>query len=180
MSDGASKLRVVSHFPGRLRVRAEAFRRDAQLARDVVEQLEASTGVTRAESSPTTGSLLVLYDPRARSLDELLDQIVQAAELDGVATDPTAAEILAQPEPGARIHDAFGSLNSALRVATNNKLDLKTTYPIALAAGGVALLVRGPRGIPQWYDMMIWGFNAFMSLNRPHSPVAEVPHEDDE
>ena len=180
MSVGASKLRVVAHFPGRLRVRADRFRTDAECAREVRELLEASTGVTRVEVSPTTGSLLVLYDPRARSLDELLEQIIHIAELEGIATEATAAELLAQPEPGAHIHAAFGSLNDALRVASGNALDLKVTFPIALASGGVALLLRGPRGLPQWYDMMIWGFNAFMALNRPHAPVSEVPREDDE
>lgn len=172
MTDPASRVRVVSHYPGRLRVRAERFRRDPGLLAEVAEAIEASTGVTRVEVSTLTGSLLVVYEPRARGLEDLLDEIVQLGAFDGLETDPTAAEILSRPAPGTRVRDGFGALDDALRVATGNTLDLKLAMPMAFGVAGLTMLARGKRTMPQWYDLMIWGVNTFIALNRPGADVS--------
>ena len=54
------RLRLVSHFPGRLRVRAEMFRVMPEVADEVVARLRQEPAVTGTESSAVTGSLLVL------------------------------------------------------------------------------------------------------------------------
>jgi copper chaperone CopZ len=172
MTDPASRVRVVSHYPGRLRVRAERFRRDPPLLAEVAEALEASTGVMRVEVSTLTGSVLVAYEPRARGLEDLLDEIMQLGGFDGLETDPTAAEILSRPSPGTRVRDGVGALDDALRVATGNVLDLKLALPMAFGVAGVAMFARGKRTMPQWYDLMIWGVNTFLAVNRPGSGSA--------
>ena len=89
MSDAPirDRLRLVSHFPGRLRVRAEMFRVMPEVADEVVARLRQEPAVTGTETSPITGSLLVLYDPGALQLPRLVQLIVRTGRLGGLEVD---------------------------------------------------------------------------------------------
>ena len=56
-------LDLVHHLPGRLRLRSAALKRNAHAIEYQRRQLAEITGVTSVEANPSTGSLLLKYDP---------------------------------------------------------------------------------------------------------------------
>jgi hypothetical protein len=170
---GRDRLQIVSHFPGRLRVRAEMFRFLPDVADEVVERLSGEPGVSEARVSRVTGSLLVLYTPRALEVPRLVQIVVRAAGLRGIEVD--ASEDWTQDAPqGVRVRQRLGAYNEALQSATRGKLDLRTSLPGALVATGAALFVAGRRRVPEWYDLLFWAFVTFSNLN----PPARASHGD--
>jgi hypothetical protein len=157
-------LRLVSHFPGRLRVRAESFRANTETADVVAERVAAEPGVQSVTPSRVTGSLLILYEPRELQLPRIVQVIVGAGGLRGLAFD-AVDETPGSPTQGARIRSFFGGMNDALRGVTQGNVDLRAAVPGSLAAGGLAMLLFGRRIGPAWYDMLFWSFVTFSNLN---------------
>jgi hypothetical protein len=157
------ELRIVSHFPGRLRVRAETFRVLPEVAEEVARRLAEEPGVELVKTSPVTGSLVVTYDPRALQLPRLVQILVRIAGLHGLEVDtrhdPNA------PEDGTRLRQALDLLNRSVRGKSGGRLDLKVALPGTLGSIGVAMLLGGKRRIPEWYDLVFWSFVTFCNLN---------------
>ena len=166
MSDG--RLRIVSHFPGRLRVRSPRFR-DAALADDVVAKLRESDGVHAVTATPFTGSVLVEYDARQVQLPWLVQLVVKLGGLDGIEVDSDGKPIRPQ---GPIVRGALDRVNSALLDATRGRIDSKTAVPGLLAGLGLYALVFGRRRLPEWYDLLFWSFTAFVNLNPPAAASA--------
>jgi len=158
------RLRLVSHFPGRLRVRAETFRVLPEVANEVVEKLGAEPGVSEVKVSPITGSLVVSYDPRELQLPRLIQLLVRFGGLHGIEVDAQADWTKAPPH-GDSVREAFGKLNESIRETTKGKLDLKVAVPGALVALGASALLRGRFVMPMWYDFFFWSFVTFQNLN---------------
>jgi hypothetical protein len=157
------RLRLVSHFPGRLRVRAEMFRALPDVADEVVARLEEEEAVTDVKASRLTGSLLVTYDPAGLQLPRLVQIIVRTGRLAGVEVDVTEDWKTREP-PGARVRGTFGRINERVREVTGGRLDGRAAIPAALLMGGVTLLLRGPRA-PNWWDLTWWAYSTFHNMN---------------
>jgi hypothetical protein len=169
------RLRLVSHFPGRLRVRAETFRVLPEVADEVAKQIAEEPGVREVKTSSVTGSMLVTYEPRELQLPRLVQLLVSAGGLRGIEVD-AAADWSKAPAQGTRVREVMGALNDALKDASRGKVDMRVAVPGALVAGGVALLLAGRRLMPAWYDMFFWAFVTFSNLN-PRS--GDDAHADD-
>jgi hypothetical protein len=156
----------VSHFPGRLRVRAEKFRVLPEVADEVAARVAAEPGVREVKTSRVTGSLLVLYEPRELQLPRLVQLLVRAGSLAGIEVDSNG-DWMGQPSQGARVRETLGGFNQALRTLTSGRVDLRSAVPGTLAATGAALFLAGRRRIPEWYDLLFWAFVTFSNLNRP-------------
>jgi hypothetical protein len=165
------RLELVSHFAGRLRVRADTFRVLPEVGSAVATELGALDGVTECTTSPITGSVLVHYDPARVQLPHLVATIVRTGGLHGLAlvTPPDDAA----PSPGDRVRRALGELDRRTRVASNGRLDLRTAIPAALTGTGLAMLLGGRRRIPEWYDLLFWGFVTFCNVNPKASPTPD-------
>ncbi len=156
-----SDLKIVSHFPGRLRVRAKAFR-EAARADDLVAQLREEAGVSSATATPLTGSVLVEYDAKTVQLPWLVQLIVRLGGLAGVAADHHGGE----PRfTGPAIREALDRWNGAVVGATRGRLDARVAVPTTLAGLGVLTLLFGRRRLPEWYDLIFWSFVTFQNLN---------------
>lgn len=154
-------LKIVSHFPGRLRVRAAAFR-DPALGAEVADQLRAETGVTSATAIAKTGSLLVLYQAQEVQLPWLVQLIVRLGKLDGLETDHDGGPL----RPGGPvIRHALERWNGALVAASRGRIDARTAVPSTMLGLGLLKLVFGNRRLPEWYDLMFWSFVTFQNLN---------------
>ena len=164
MSTRRDRLRLVSHFPGRLRVRAEAFRLLPEVAADVAERVGGELGVLAVQAFPRTGSLLVQYEPREIELRRLIDVLVVAGGLRGIEVD-VREDWVSRPAQGARVRGAIGAWNRSLRAVTEGKVDLRTALPGTLVAAGAAMFLAGRRRVPEWYDLMFWAFVTFSNLN---------------
>ena len=173
------RLRIVSHYPGRLRVRAETFRVLPEVGEQVVQRIAGEPGVSEATTSAVTGSLLVTYDPRQLQLPRLIGLLVRAGGLHGVEIEP--------PDPsekpsrgGDRIRHAADRVNQALRAASSGRLDANIALPASLFATGLFVLLtrRGPR-VPGWYDLVFWGLMTFLNLNPRSDAEKDEPSERD-
>jgi hypothetical protein len=159
------RLRLVSHFPGRLRVRAEMFRVMPEIADEVAMRLREEPAVIGTETSRVTGSLLVTYDPDALQLPRLVQLIVRTGRLGGLEVDASGDWTQREP-PGERVRLAMERLNARLREATGGRLDGRVAVPGALLAGGLALLFRAPV-VPNWWDLTFWAYSTFHNMNPP-------------
>jgi hypothetical protein len=164
----AGRLTIASHFPGRLRVRAGAFR-DGAFGAEIAERLDKEPGVTSVEAVQKTGSLLVTYDAHQLQLPTLVQAIVKLAGLDGVEVDHDGK--LIQPS-GPAVRNTFDRWNRALMEASRGHVDAKVAMPGVLASLGVLKLLFGNRRLPEWYDLMFWSFTAFINLNPPEMVIA--------
>jgi hypothetical protein len=159
-------LRVVYHFPGRLRVRADRLREEPEVARAVGARLDEQDGVRDHHVSPLTGSLLVHYDAHEVQLPHLVHAIVDAGGFSGVQVDFSSADLPAEPA-GVKVRKALDRFNTKIRTASRNGVDLRTAAPGTLAGMGVFALVFGRRLMPNWYDLLFWSFVTFVNLNPP-------------
>ena len=60
---------------GRLRVKVSTVKGSPQKAREVEHRLGMCEGITQITANPTTGSVLVLYDPQHLSQETILEQL---------------------------------------------------------------------------------------------------------
>lgn len=164
----ADLLRIASHIPGRLRVRAEKLR-DEGAAAEIAQRIGAEPGVTSVTASTVTGSLLVLYDPARIQLDRLLPALVAAGELGGIALDEEPPR---EGTPGARLRCALRELDARACQAMKGRLDIRTCVPAVFLLAGLGRFAGGPRIVPKWYELAFWSFVTFINLN-PREQAAE-------
>jgi hypothetical protein len=161
-------LEIVSHCPGRLRVRAETFRVLPDVGEAVSQQLGTIDGVIDAQASAVTGSVLVRYEPAKVELPRLVALIVRLGGLHGLLLE-VADDFESKPPPGAHVRRVLDALDRRVRRASAGRLDLRVAVPAALAGTGLAIFLGGRRRVPEWYDLLFWGFVAFCNMN-PRAP----------
>jgi hypothetical protein len=173
VTDGhpGDRLRLVSHFPGRLRVRADSFRTSPEVVEEVEARLREEPAIISTQASKLTGSLLVLYNPAALQLPKLVQLIVLAGGLSGLEFD-AANDWADRPPAGERIRSAIGSFNEAVREVTGGKMDGRVAVPAALLAGGLTMLFRRPL-LPNWFDLTFWAYTTFNNMNPAKAPKRE-------
>ena len=172
-------LQLIAHFAGRLRVRAETFRVLPEVGDEVVGELLAQQGVTAASASPVTGSILVTYDAAVVQLPRLVAVIVRTGGLHGISL-ATPAGWDERPSGGSRVRSKLAALNGQLQRKTRGAVDLKVAVPAALTGTGLLMLLAGRRRVPEWYDLLFWGFVTFSNLNPPAtSPATPRAANDD-
>jgi hypothetical protein len=161
-------LRIASHVPGRIRVRAEKFVGQGATS-EIVNRIGVEPGVMSVTASEVTGSLLIHYDPEQITLDRLLPMLLAAGSLDGVALD---AEEARAGSPGARLRHAFRRMDARACEAMNGRLDIRTCVPAAFLIAGLGKFAAGNRIMPRWYELAFWSFVTFINLNpREHHPA---------
>src|SRR5262249_35813772 len=90
MNDEDDKLQLVSHFPGRLRVRARRFHEQPEIAEAAAGRLRKERGVVSATASALTGSILIVYDHRTVQIDTLIAVLLSVSGHSSVAADAEA------------------------------------------------------------------------------------------
>jgi hypothetical protein len=74
-----AEAKVITDFPGRLRVRPSQLKGQSHLAQQCVERLDQLDGIDEIHASPLTGSVLLIYDRQQyKSRDELLAAVAKA------------------------------------------------------------------------------------------------------
>jgi hypothetical protein len=155
-------LKLVHHHPGRLRLRAIAFEKDLERVERVRARLDAIPGIVSCEHRPTTGSLLVVYQPGLVEPDVIVGAIAAAAELDLPRDEPR------NPNAPALVAIEVGrELNAAVADLTGARADLKTLVPGGLAALATYAFVqqKGER-LPRWDNLLYWSWSIFRDLHR--------------
>jgi hypothetical protein len=179
MAEVEENAQVVSRSPGRLRVRVHPPLRQPHRIRAVHKELEAKNGIEGVQTNAATGSVLVRYDRRKLSHDEVLGVLrdigVCAVALTGGGGDQvnesghssTAGSILAVTD----------DLDRRLSEITGRKIDLRLLVPIGLVALGLRLaMLQGGLGLTQVPPFMIlwYAWDAFLRLHSGRDPRTAV------
>ena len=165
---------VTSHTPGRVRVRVRHPQRHPELLKSVREQLQNTPGVDHVEVNPHSGSVLVHYDHRAKSMDDILGTLRDVGMIMGtVAGGDELPEDGGGDEDGGHSTTAAGfvgtinDLDQRLSALTGRKVDLKLLFPVALGALGVQSAVRNGIGISEVpaYILIWYAFDTFWKFH---------------
>lgn len=156
-------LELVHHHPGRLRVRADAFRLRPEVVDRVRDAIEGMPGITRFSPGRRTGSLLIEYRPGQVEPDDVLTCIADAADMQWLGE----GSIRARRQPGLVAVGVAKELNQITMELTGSRADLRVLVPTAIAALGAYSFAYGkePR-LPRWDNLLYWSYNIFVSLHR--------------
>jgi hypothetical protein len=181
----AHEAHVIHHIPGRMRVKLPGAKGHHQVLRHIQQSIVPMPGIQRVEINPATGSVLVYYDPGQHEAfhTQLAEHAMQAdlfalkppelTEVDEIAAKIEAeAEFLAaQSEIARSMIDVVKQIDTGIKRATNNNVDLKVLLPLGLAF--YAFVEAGTEAVtPLWVTLGIFSFNSFVALHRPH-PAAQ-------
>lgn len=128
---GFSSWEIVHELPGRLRVRDVGLRGRTDMVRQLELELHTLPGVHTVTASPTTGSVLVRFDPAAIDREGLL-----AALDDAVRSSGQIAAARAMPERAS-----FTLANTTLVLATVGEFFFPAVLPVSailLVAGNLS------------------------------------------
>jgi hypothetical protein len=175
-------LQIVHFLPGRVRVKLPRLKGNASLAGEVKRTLTALQGIHHVETSTTTGSVLVLYEPHLlASLDlEAVGSLMELAHTLGLSfedgdTDTlqhwlhTAMNGTRTETPTAlesNITAFFDNVHAGVTQLTGGWGALRTLVPLTLVFLGLrSLLLTENPPFPTWYDYLWFAFSSFMVLN---------------
>jgi hypothetical protein len=180
------EIRVAHAIPGRIRVKIDRLKGNAALAEKIWELFVGTPGVRRVETSTTTGSFLVLYDGQApgwhderRAIAEKLAPVSGLGHEEmlrrlGASRKRAKGSLALEPH---HVTGFFESLNEQVRSVTGGT-GLKLLVPLALVLLGVRGLMAGEQvAAPRWYDLMWFGFAAFLMLNAAGVSPARAAEE---
>ncbi|MCL2453373.1 MAG: hypothetical protein FWD08_06975, partial [Alphaproteobacteria bacterium] len=140
------KARVEHKIPGRIRMRIPHAKNDPAILETYQRTFSAIPGVKAVEAKPTSGSIVINYDPareaefeerlRAHSAGQNLALVRPGDEVDAIANKIQAeAEFLAQRSELAKSTVEFcKKLDLELKVISGNTIDLKIVLAAGLAA----------------------------------------------
>jgi hypothetical protein len=169
--------RVVHHIPGRLRVRLPHSSRRPDILRDLHGFISGLGGVREVVINPMTGSILVHYEPEsAEEVEKLLargassgwETPLELSDVDELADriEREADFLAAHSELALHIVKGVKALNTAVREASGNAVDLKVLLPAGLAVW--AFYKHGAAAsTPMWLSLAIFAIHSFLALHRP-------------
>jgi copper chaperone CopZ len=168
---------VVSHTPGRIRLRLHPQHRDPHVMERIRAQLKEHAAIQEVETNPTTGSVLVKYDRHKVSRDDfwdILDDVgVVAAAVSGESGDISAS---GHSSTAGALLAAVDDVDRRLSQATGRRIDLRLLVPVGLGALGIRLaMLQGGLGftsVPPF--IILWfAFDSFLQLHtRRRNPDA--------
>src|SRR5438105_4545637 len=120
----AFEFALAHHVPGLLRLRSAALKSNASASEQARHQLAQIRGVTATSANPTTGSVLLEYDPSRLSAGRVIDLLAAQGHI------LRAAEV--EAEAGSRWADKMAS---TARGWVNNAVADRLA-PAAIAAWG--------------------------------------------
>src|SRR5438105_4199576 len=126
---------VVSNTPGRLRVRVHRQHRDPHLMHRVHAQLTAHPHIKTVYANPSSGSVLVHYDPHAHSFDAILAALHDLGVIVGDVVRSEEVKLVTeagQSKAATSVLDALGDLDSRVAHLTGHHVDLKLLFPVSL------------------------------------------------
>ena len=183
-------IQIVHALPGRVRVKLPRLKGNTTLAREIGRTLTPLEGIHHVETSTTTGSVLVLYEPRLLStLDtEAVGSLSALADMLGLSVeDVPMAELQRRLHAatngahagmsttlGSGIAALLGSVNAGVIPLTGGWGELRTLVPLTLAFLGLrSLLLTDRLPFPSWYEYLWFAFSTFVALH-PSRSSSEV------
>jgi hypothetical protein len=141
-----AKLHAVHSIPGRIRFRIPERRRDRAFFGEIEKHLAGLKGVSKVETNPMTGSVLLHFDG---AIDQLLAKAL------GSPLGTMVEFVPSSPPVARRMRAEVGAVDRAIHRFTNGELDLSTVSLVALLAMAGVRIVRGQQPVTSvsllWY-----------------------------
>jgi hypothetical protein len=149
--------KIISHTPGRLRLRVGRCDRQSEKMLRIARTLETQPKINQVQINVPQGSICINHDGIEDVLAILQDIGLMIAELGDGST-----------EAAVGISSAVVDLNQRVSSATNGAVDLRFLFPLGLSMLAVRqLMVKGwELEVIPWYVLAWYAFDSFMKLNR--------------
>lgn len=157
--------RIAHHAPGRIRIRLPHAKGDHARLEQIKRAISPRPGVRRVEVNPSTGSVVVHYDPALhQDYRPLLGHLVEHEGLCVPAADPLADESLT----ARSVNHLCKQLSDGIRRVTNETVALKELFPFGVAAYALWWVDRSI-GAPLWLSLLIFSWSSYMDLHEDES-----------
>jgi hypothetical protein len=179
LRNGQHHGRIVSHAPGRTRVRLHPEHRDPATLKQIEDGLSGRAGVGSVSTDARTGSVLIHYDARALARDDLRAVLrdVGVVALGLVGADEAREELGGERGPrGVAPHssgavsvlDALTDLDHRISRLTGGKVDLKLMVPAGLGLLALRQIAANGLGLAQvpGYVLLWYTFDSFYKLHQ--------------
>jgi hypothetical protein len=143
----------------------EQARHDAELGRRIGERLSGVPGVSRIETAPDTGSVLVLFEP-SRFDEEHLASAAREADLFHLDLSPTVTGEGLPPD--GLLRGVWQRANAAVNQRSRGPFDLRTLVPLALVVWAVRQILTEPRlARTPWYTLLWYAWGIYTRFTPP-------------
>jgi cation transport ATPase len=169
---------LVSHVPGRIRIKLHPRIRRVHVMRQIEENLSAQEGIQDVKTNEATGSVRINYDvkrhdmPGIRKVLEDLDVIV--SDYAGTAM-PEGEATTGGAKNSITFVGAVEDLNGWLSSVTGVPINLKVIMPLGFLGAGLWSILRNGLmavKIPGW--VFLWlAFDSFVKLH-PAVPASSA------
>ncbi|MUG99079.1 hypothetical protein F7734_45030 [Scytonema sp. UIC 10036] len=166
-------LRVVSHTPGRIRVRVTHQHRKQQTTGKIASVLkEFFRQIERVCNNDQTGSITIYYsgdsDSFTRAMTELQDVGI-------IVTDAP----MGKSQAAVAVTNAIASLNQKFYQATAGLVDLRFLFPLFLTILALRQLLNKSPGLKTspWYVLAWYAFDSFTKLNNTQESPQSTDHK---
>jgi len=140
---------VINTIPGRVRLR---FRTDKSDEPDL-DRFLTIRGVEEVTFNKITKSLLVIYNAKIISKDELFEEIEKALPKIKLLFNSEDSEQIENNALSHLIYSSAGKINKRTNKALKGYADLTSIIPTAFLLWGIEELIRNPV-MPRWYDIL--------------------------
>ena len=162
--------RIVHEIPGRVRIRVNRGELTDGSVRELEAGLAALGGFQRVQVSPSTGSVLISYNPVEVELPVLLERLRLAGLLDVTVLDPNVPLPKEVPVSlsAQRVQHALNNADVRVSQLTGGRWDLRSIMPLVLGALALRQLLTGAGQITAapWYVLAWYAFDSFLKLNQ--------------
>lgn len=175
--------------PGRSRFRVSWLRDERVSADAIADALSKEHGVREVQVRPFTTSVLVLYDPRRTDAAAVRRAVCAATGVEEV-TRPgqETPEQIRQILHGSQVTGsvlaqvaakAFHGIHVDFLQLTAGRVSLGMAATLALWAGAVTKIVNARDiPLPEWHQMVWWGFRSFTELEAEAIESAHTGSDD--
>jgi hypothetical protein len=160
---------VVHASPGRIRLRVRPADFEGSAIGSAERALASIATVRAVQVNPVVHSIVVTFDARAASTEDLLSDIGRAIQL-----VPSEVEPVRQGPPLRRLDESivtfFRAADQQIEKKTGGFADLRTLLPVGLAALAAREFLAGRLIAVPWYALLWYSFDSFHKLKKPASP----------
>jgi len=162
--------KIISDTPGRLRLRiAPSYRQAGEIQR-IVKMLDAQPNISQVKTNVHNGSIVIHHDRNDESWQNVIATLKDIGLIFADVTTESHSEV------AATVANAVFDLNDRVEQATNNVVDLRFIFPLALGCLSVRqLLVKGLQlEIIPWYVLAWYAFDSFIKLHGVSKPQPSI------
>jgi hypothetical protein len=184
---------LVHQSSGRARFRLSWLHDDPRASDSIADALLTLPGVREVQLRPYTGSVLCLFDDAQIDVAQLGEALcahtgVQHVSLPGhESAEDVKSMVQLSIDEGSdltkAIVDCFTGLHVDFLLATGGRISLPSFLSLVMCAtAGIEVAAEGQLRLPEWHQLLWWGFRSFSTLEKRaiaqhHDPLAMVVGE---